>query len=158
MHRHFREPSRPWRFRFERQRGSDERDVTAAGCGWRQSHCTEDSRFCHSRCVSRAPNSPAGATGLTVYLAGSQGQVVGGNVVGELMASGPVMVIAATFTNATFERLPLEEDEKEENDADDPSPSSSMPMYNLPTNVLPNDQMTHEVFWAPPPSRPPPYS
>lgn len=130
-----------------------------------------------------APNSPAGATGLTVYLAGSQGQVVGGNVVGELMASGPVMVIAATFTNATFERLPLEEDEKEENDvnegmqmqlhttsgvgnvnsgslqADDPPPSSSsMPMYNIPTNVLPNDQMPHEVFWAPPPSRPPPYS
>lgn len=132
-----------------------------------------------------APNSPVapGATEVTVYLAGSQGQVVGGNVVGELIASGPVMVIAATFTNATFERLPLEdEDGKEESNvnegmqmqlpttsgvgngnsgslqADDPSPSTSMPMYNLPTNVLPNDQMPHEVFWATPPSRPSPYS
>ncbi|KAG6539010.1 AT-hook motif nuclear-localized protein 20-like [Zingiber officinale] len=55
--------------------------------------------------------SPPGVTGLTVYLAGGQGQVVGGNVVGELVASGPVMVIAATFSNATYERLPLEEDE-----------------------------------------------
>ncbi|GMH15365.1 hypothetical protein Nepgr_017206 [Nepenthes gracilis] len=54
--------------------------------------------------------SPPGATGLTVYLSGGQGQVVGGSVVGPLVASGPVMVIAATFTNATYERLPLEDD------------------------------------------------
>ncbi|KAK8671776.1 hypothetical protein V6N13_038361 [Hibiscus sabdariffa] len=52
--------------------------------------------------------SPPGATGLTVYLAGGQGQVVGGSVVGPLEASGPVMVIAATFTNAVYERLPIE--------------------------------------------------
>lgn len=141
--------------------------------------------------LPNAPNSPVGTTGLTVYLAGSQGQVVGGNVVGELIASGPVMIIAASFTNATFERLPLVENdeggEEEENnvnegmqmqlittsgvgnvnsdnlqvdDDDDPSPPppTSMSMYNLATNVLPNDQMTHEVFWAPPPSRPTPYS
>lgn len=57
-----------------------------------------------------APSPPA-ATGLTVYLAGGQGQVVGGSVVGELLASGPVMVIAATYSNATYERLPLAEDE-----------------------------------------------
>ncbi|KAF2318867.1 hypothetical protein GH714_011265 [Hevea brasiliensis] len=44
--------------------------------------------------------SPTGATGLTVYLAGGQGQVVGGLVVGALVAAGPVMVIAATFSNA----------------------------------------------------------
>lgn len=58
--------------------------------------------------------SPPGATGLTVYLAGGQGQVVGGAVAGSLMASGPVMVIAATFANATYERLPLEEEQGEE--------------------------------------------
>ncbi|KAJ3700662.1 hypothetical protein LUZ61_004367 [Rhynchospora tenuis] len=57
-----------------------------------------------------APSPPA-ATGLTVYLAGGQGQIVGGCVVGELVASGPVMVIAATYSNATYERLPLAEDE-----------------------------------------------
>ncbi|WCJ19663.1 AT-hook motif nuclear-localized protein 15 [Euphorbia peplus] len=60
------------------------------------------------------PPSPPGATGLTVYLAGGQGQVVGGSVVGALVASGPVMVIAATFSNATYERLPLEDDHQEE--------------------------------------------
>ncbi|EEF38133.1 AT-hook motif nuclear-localized protein 15 [Ricinus communis] len=59
------------------------------------------------------PPSPPGATTLTVYLAGGQGQVVGGTVMGQLVAAGPVMVIAATFTNATFERLPLEEQEQE---------------------------------------------
>lgn len=37
------------------------------------------------------------ATGLTVLLAGGQGQVVGGRLTGELVASGPVMVVAATF-------------------------------------------------------------
>uniref|UniRef100_A0A803PAI8 AT-hook motif nuclear-localized protein n=1 Tax=Cannabis sativa TaxID=3483 RepID=A0A803PAI8_CANSA len=42
-----------------------------------------------------------------------QGQVVGGSVVGPLMAAGPVMVIATTFSNATYERLPLEEQEEE---------------------------------------------
>nr|GME11464.1 AT-hook motif nuclear-localized protein 20-like [Ipomoea batatas] len=55
--------------------------------------------------------SPPGATGLTVYLAGVQGQVVGGSVVGPLVAAGPVMVIAATFANATYERLPILEDD-----------------------------------------------
>ncbi|EEF40363.1 AT-hook motif nuclear-localized protein 19 [Ricinus communis] len=56
--------------------------------------------------------APPGATGLTIYLAGGQGQVVGGSVVGSLTATGPVMVIAATFSNATYERLPLEEEEE----------------------------------------------
>ncbi|CAN6289906.1 unnamed protein product [Urochloa humidicola] len=57
--------------------------------------------------------APPGATGLAVYLAGGQGQVVGGSVMGELIASGPVMVIAATFGNATYERLPLDQDADE---------------------------------------------
>ncbi|GMP68161.1 hypothetical protein CsSME_00027874 [Camellia sinensis var. sinensis] len=56
--------------------------------------------------------APPGSTGLSIYLAGGQGQVVGGAVVGSLVAAGPVMVIAATFSNATYERLPLEEEEE----------------------------------------------
>ncbi|CAI9091454.1 OLC1v1026493C1 [Oldenlandia corymbosa var. corymbosa] len=56
--------------------------------------------------------APPGATGLTIYLAGGQGQVVGGSVVGSLVASGPVMVIASTFSNATYERLPIEDEEE----------------------------------------------
>uniref|UniRef100_A0A0E0LY11 AT-hook motif nuclear-localized protein n=1 Tax=Oryza punctata TaxID=4537 RepID=A0A0E0LY11_ORYPU len=57
--------------------------------------------------------APPGSTGLTVYLAGGQGQVVGGSVVGTLTAAGPVMVIASTFANATYERLPLDQEEDE---------------------------------------------
>ncbi|KAI5649425.1 hypothetical protein M9H77_35430 [Catharanthus roseus] len=58
--------------------------------------------------------APPGSTGLTVYLAGGQGQVVGGSVVGSLVAAGPVLIIAATFANATYERLPLEDDEEDQ--------------------------------------------
>lgn len=55
-----------------------------------------------------------GSTSLTVYLAGGQGQVIGGAVVGPLVAAGPVMVIAATFSNAQFERLPLDEQDHDD--------------------------------------------
>lgn len=57
------------------------------------------------------PPAPPAASGLTIYLAGGQGQVVGGSVVGTLMSSGPVVIMAASFSNAAYERLPLEEEE-----------------------------------------------
>ncbi|XP_027119659.1 AT-hook motif nuclear-localized protein 21-like [Coffea arabica] len=56
------------------------------------------------------PLAPPGATNLTIYLAGRYDQVVGGNVVGALIASGPVIVIAASFTNVAYERLSLDEE------------------------------------------------
>ncbi|KAB5569107.1 hypothetical protein DKX38_002900 [Salix brachista] len=59
------------------------------------------------------PPAPPAASGLTIYLAGGQGQVVGGSVVGPLIASGPVVIMAASFGNAAYERLPLEEDESQ---------------------------------------------
>lgn len=114
--------------------------------------------------------APPGSTGLTVYLAGGQGQVMGGSVVGSLVAAGPVMVIATTFTNATYERLPLEEDDEvqllpgattgnlspiiESNNRGQlehrlPDPSS-FPNYNMPPNILPNGaQISHDPYaWA----------
>ncbi|KAK9292557.1 hypothetical protein L1049_020531 [Liquidambar formosana] len=117
--------------------------------------------------------APPGSTGLTIYLAGGQGQVVGGSVVGSLVAAGPVMVIAATFSNATYERLPLEEEEEAGSAAQGqlagggagggsppgigggggqqqmPDPSA-LPVYNLPPNLLPNGgQLNHEAYgWA----------
>ncbi|KAG0473685.1 hypothetical protein HPP92_015542 [Vanilla planifolia] len=108
--------------------------------------------------------SPPGATGLTVYLAGGQGQVVGGSVVGELLASGPVMVIAATFSNATYERLPLEEEETppmveaaaEGGEQFSAEGAAQPPLYNnLLPHLMPNGELPHDVFggWAP---RPPP--
>ncbi|KNA23296.1 hypothetical protein SOVF_026080 [Spinacia oleracea] len=58
------------------------------------------------------PPAPPAATGLSIYLAGGQGQVVGGSVVGQLLASGPVVIMAASFSNAAYERLPLEEEQE----------------------------------------------
>ncbi|KAF2287667.1 hypothetical protein GH714_002223 [Hevea brasiliensis] len=109
--------------------------------------------------------APPGA-GLTIYLAGGQGQVVGGSVVGSLVASGPVMVIAATFSNATYERLPLEEEEEgggggsggqgqigggEGGSGGMGDPAASTPVYNnLPPNLVPNGgQLNLEGYgWA----------
>ncbi|CAK7329051.1 unnamed protein product [Dovyalis caffra] len=62
--------------------------------------------------TSLPPPAPPGAGGLSIFLAGGQGQVVGGCVVGPLMASGPVVLVAATFANAVYDRLPLEEDQE----------------------------------------------
>ncbi|XP_072993707.1 AT-hook motif nuclear-localized protein 23-like [Typha latifolia] len=59
------------------------------------------------------PPAPPGATSLAAFLAGGQGQVVGGSVVGSLMAAGPVVVIAASFANVAYERLPLNEEDEE---------------------------------------------
>ncbi|KAI4385667.1 hypothetical protein MLD38_003664 [Melastoma candidum] len=128
--------------------------------------------------------SPPGPTGLTVYLSGGQGQVVGGPVMGRLVASGPVMVVAATFSNATFERLPLDEDTedhpggtaKEDEGANEGHAAAypgagqgigehhhagggvSMPMFSLPQNLMPGSgQVPPEVFWAGPPRQPPNY-
>ncbi|GJN39608.1 hypothetical protein PR202_gb28737 [Eleusine coracana subsp. coracana] len=55
------------------------------------------------------PPAPPGATSLAAFLAGGQGQVVGGSVAGALVAAGPVVVVAASFSNVAYERLPLEE-------------------------------------------------
>ncbi|KAE9591279.1 hypothetical protein Lal_00038510 [Lupinus albus] len=115
--------------------------------------------------------SPPGATRLTVYLAGGQGQVVGGTVVGSLVASGPAIVIAATFANATYERLPLEDEQGDEEMqvagigtggtsasqglGEQVSMPVPVPMYNLPPNLVHNGQLPHDVFWGPQPPRPP---
>ncbi|KAF5455579.1 hypothetical protein F2P56_025140 [Juglans regia] len=58
------------------------------------------------------PPAPPGAGGLSIFLSGGQGQVVGGSVVGPLVASGPVVLMAASFANAVFERLPLDDQEE----------------------------------------------
>lgn len=93
------------------------------------------------------PPAPPGATSLTVFLAGGQGQVLGGSVVGALIAAGPVIVIAASFTNVAYERLPLEEEETpqqmqvaggaEEGTGGGFLDTSGvgLPFYNLPLNM-----------------------
>ncbi|TVU08201.1 hypothetical protein EJB05_41593, partial [Eragrostis curvula] len=53
------------------------------------------------------PPAPPEASGLAVVVSAGQGQVLGGCVVGPLVAAGPVTIFAATFANAVYERLPL---------------------------------------------------
>ncbi|XP_078151198.1 AT-hook motif nuclear-localized protein 18-like [Carex rostrata] len=88
------------------------------------------------------PASPA-ATGLTVYLAGGQGQIVGGSVVGALIASGPVVITTASFGNATYERLPLDKEEAGDQAQLQPplpqDPSSAQLFQGLPPNLMNND-------------------
>ncbi|KFK42071.1 hypothetical protein AALP_AA2G207300 [Arabis alpina] len=60
------------------------------------------------------PPAPPGSGGLSIFVSGGQGQVIGGSVVPPLVASGPVILMAASFSNATFERLPLEDEVGEE--------------------------------------------
>ncbi|XP_023540857.1 AT-hook motif nuclear-localized protein 23-like [Cucurbita pepo subsp. pepo] len=55
------------------------------------------------------PPALPGVTSLSIFLAGGQGQVIGGKVVGSLIAYGPVIVIASSFTNVSYERLPLDD-------------------------------------------------
>ncbi|KAG6420257.1 hypothetical protein SASPL_116779 [Salvia splendens] len=96
------------------------------------------------------PPAPPGATSLTIYLAGGQGQVVGGNVVGALIASGPVIIIASSFTNVAYERLPLEEEglQMQPQTSSQPlgggqfsDPSLGLPFLNLPLNMPNNGQL-----------------
>ncbi|KAJ1257852.1 hypothetical protein BS78_10G028100 [Paspalum vaginatum] len=90
------------------------------------------------------PPAPPSATGLTVYLSGGQGQIVGGTVAGPLVASGPVVIVAACFGNAAYERLPLDDDEPPPQPQGLPGGQSSSP----PPPPLPLPGHPH----APPPS------
>ncbi|XP_054810047.1 AT-hook motif nuclear-localized protein 26-like [Prosopis cineraria] len=117
------------------------------------------------------PPAPPAASGLTIYLAGGQGQVVGGSVVGTLTASGPVVIMAASFSNAAYERLPLEEDDpsmpmqgggSREGGIGSPGGggqqqagqllgdvNTTAPLFHgLPPNLLNSIQMPSEAFWA----------
>nr|XP_043620369.1 AT-hook motif nuclear-localized protein 16-like [Erigeron canadensis] len=60
-----------------------------------------------------SPPAPPGVTGLDIYLASPQGQLVGGAISGPLIASSPVVIMAATFMNATFDRLSIDKNETE---------------------------------------------
>ncbi|XAR55007.1 hypothetical protein NMG60_11030373 [Bertholletia excelsa] len=109
------------------------------------------------------PPAPPAATGLTIYLAGGQGQVVGGSVVGVLLASGPVVIMAASFSNAAYERLPLEEDDAGlpmqggplgspgGGGGGQPPPqllADPSLFHGVPPNLLNSVQMPPEAYWA----------
>ncbi|KAB1209614.1 putative DNA-binding protein ESCAROLA [Morella rubra] len=103
------------------------------------------------------PPAPSGITGLTIYLAGAQGQVVGGGVVGSLIASGPVVIMAASFMNATFDRLPLDDDEiaaamqnQHYQNGRSHRHLDISDLYSMPQNLVTNGTMPPELYsWAP---------
>uniref|UniRef100_A0A453SHQ6 PPC domain-containing protein n=1 Tax=Aegilops tauschii subsp. strangulata TaxID=200361 RepID=A0A453SHQ6_AEGTS len=77
------------------------------------------------------PPAPSEASGLAVMLSAGQGQVLGGCVVGPLVAAGPVTLFAATFANAVYERLPLQDAA----DADVKPDLSAAPDASVPQEV-----------------------
>lgn len=99
------------------------------------------------------PPAPSGVTGLDIYLAGPQGQLVGGAISGPLIAFGPVVIMAATFMNATFDRLPNEKDEPAAvtTVADNQHIISVSDMYKIPQNLVgcPTSLPSTEIYtWA----------
>ncbi|XP_027355873.1 AT-hook motif nuclear-localized protein 17 [Abrus precatorius] len=110
--------------------------------------------------------SPAVPNGFAISLAGPQGQIVGGLVAGGLMAAGTVFVIAASFNNPAYHRLPPEEEGRNSASAGEghsppvsggesghaQAESCGMSMYSCQN--YPSD-----VIWAPTarPPPPPPY-
>jgi predicted DNA-binding protein with PD1-like motif len=119
---------------------------------------------------------------FTISLAGPQGQIVGGAVAGPLLAASTVYVVAATFNNPSYHRLPMEEERNSMSGGggvEGQSPAGSaenvngvevtgqavesggMPMYNCQVSG------GSDVIWAPtprplqqqqqPPQPPPPY-
>ncbi|XP_057470245.1 AT-hook motif nuclear-localized protein 17-like [Actinidia eriantha] len=54
------------------------------------------------------PGAPPVGNGFTISLAGPQGQILGGTVVGPLVAAATVYVVASSFNNPAFHRLPEE--------------------------------------------------
>ncbi|KAG7983812.1 hypothetical protein I3843_04G125500 [Carya illinoinensis] len=103
------------------------------------------------------PPAPPGITGLTIYLAGPQGQVVGGGVVGALIASGPIVIMAASFMNATFDRLPLDDDheiaaamQNQHYQHGRHHPLDISDLYGMPQNLLTNGTVPPEIYSWPP--------
>ncbi|KAL5223846.1 hypothetical protein ABZP36_010485 [Zizania latifolia] len=96
--------------------------------------------------------APPSATGLTVYVSGGQGQIVGGTVAGPLIAVGPVVIMAASFGNAAYERLPLDAEEPPQHQlagqSPPPPPPQPQPQLPLPPHHQPilADHLPHNLM------------
>ncbi|XP_027333565.1 AT-hook motif nuclear-localized protein 28-like [Abrus precatorius] len=105
--------------------------------------------------------SPANPHGFSISLAGPQGQIVGGLVVGRLLAAGTVLVIAASFNNPSYHRLSSEEDARNNSvsaggDAQSPAVSSGgAESGHVPAeSCIYSSHLPSDVIWAPT-ARPP---
>ncbi|KAH6764981.1 putative AT-hook DNA-binding family protein [Perilla frutescens var. hirtella] len=111
------------------------------------------------------PGAAAAANGpFALSLAGPQGQVVGGHVVGPLVSAGTIYLVAANFSNPSFHRLQQVDHHVEQEESgghDSPKTSSGGGGGSVPPTSMYSYQAA-DVIWAPatrqqPPPPPPPY-
>ncbi|KAJ8541311.1 hypothetical protein K7X08_002127 [Anisodus acutangulus] len=114
------------------------------------------------------PSNNGIANGFTISLAGPQGQVVGGGVVGPLVTAGTVYLIAATFNGPSFHRLPVEEElARNSGDGGGGGEHQSPPggdSGHAPSTTAPEScgmsmyscHLPSDVIWAPAARQPPP--
>lgn len=109
------------------------------------------------------PGGAAAANGpFALSLAGPQGQVVGGHVVGPLVSAGTIYLVAANFSNPSFHRLQQVDHEQEEpgrdGGLDSPKSGSGGGSGSLPQTSGGASMYSYQaadVIWAPA-ARPPP--
>uniref|UniRef100_A0A1J3G9W0 AT-hook motif nuclear-localized protein n=1 Tax=Noccaea caerulescens TaxID=107243 RepID=A0A1J3G9W0_NOCCA len=102
--------------------------------------------------VSAAFLPPPVSNFFTVSLAGPQGQIIGGFVAGPLISAGTVYVVAASFNNPSYHRLPAASVESKEEEGQSPpvSGGGGESMYSCHMGGS-------DVLWAPTARAPPPY-
>ncbi|XP_047957143.1 AT-hook motif nuclear-localized protein 28-like [Salvia hispanica] len=102
-------------------------------------------------------NSPSPSSPFSLSLAGPQGQVVGGHVVGPLISAGTIYLVAANFTNPSFHRLQAAEHEEDDNSGGHDSPKTISGGGSAPPPPTYSYQ-ANDVVWAPANRhQPPPY-
>ncbi|XP_031125385.1 AT-hook motif nuclear-localized protein 17-like [Ipomoea triloba] len=105
---------------------------------------------------------------FTISLAGPQGQVVGGAVVGPLLSAGTVYLISATFNNPSYYRFPTEEETRNSggggsggSEGRHPSPQTAVSGGGEGSAAAPeplySGHLGSDVIWAPTARQPPPY-
>ncbi|XP_050223714.1 AT-hook motif nuclear-localized protein 28 [Mercurialis annua] len=105
---------------------------------------------------------------FTLSLAGPQGQIVGGLVAGSLVAAGTVYIIAATFNNPSYHRLPIDDEGRNSEsaaagggggggsgEAQSPAISGANGGDSGGGMVMYSSHLPSDVIWAPT-ARPPP--
>ncbi|KFK29628.1 hypothetical protein AALP_AA7G158600 [Arabis alpina] len=114
----------------------------------------------------RTSLSPPVSNFFTVSLAGPQGQIIGGFVAGPLVSAGTVYVIAASFNNPSYHRLPAEEEARNSASAEGEGQSppvsggggESGQMAGSGGESMYSCHMGgSDVIWAPTARAPPPY-
>ncbi|OIW16565.1 hypothetical protein TanjilG_17738 [Lupinus angustifolius] len=102
--------------------------------------------------------------GFSISVAGPQGQVVGGFVAGSLIAAGTVFLIALSFNNMSYHRLPSEVDVRNNNSVSGDGVVQSLPVSggggaengHVQGESMYSGNLPSDVIWAPT-AMPPPF-